>query len=76
MILGSLGQRSPGLNMPKPFPINNSNLVHTSILGRRGTLLILGSEVKATRVKCANIVLRNNFENKFLLHTFVQLILN
>ena len=44
---GSLGQRSrsPGLNLPKPFSINNwtyfdidlpfSNVVHTSIMGSR-----------------------------------------
>jgi len=43
--------RSLGSNVPKPFPINNlrtpclssSYLVHTSILGSRGTPLNLGS---------------------------------
>jgi len=47
-------------------------------LGSRGTLLILGSLGQRSGSPgqiCPN-TLSNNFENEFLLHTFVQLILN
>ena len=44
----------------------SSHFVPTSILGSRETLLILGSKVKVTRVKCAKTVpdcLSNEFPN-------------
>ena len=38
-------------------------LVHTSILDRRGPLLIIGSKVKGTKVKCAKTVSDQLLEN-------------
>ena len=60
----------------------SSNLVHTSIRGSRGTLLILGSLGQRSRSSGANvpklsrIVCITISQNEFLLHKFVQLILN
>ena len=86
LILGSLGQssRSPRSNVPKPFPsitwecldLPSSNLVHTSILDSRETLLFFGSLGQRSPGQICQNGLSNNFKNEFLLHTFVQLILN
>jgi len=55
----------------------SSNLVHTSILGSRGTLLISGSLGQRSNVpKPFQIVYGTISQNEFLLHIFVQLILN
>ena len=61
--------RSQGSNVLKSFPIKtgerldllSSNLVNTFILGSRGTLLILGSKVNVTGVKCAKTVSYKNW---------------
>ena len=53
----------------------SSNLVHTSILGSRGTLMILGLNVKVTKVKCSktlsNCLSLNNTFPKWISSSYI-----
>ena len=83
--LWAQGQRS---NSPKPFQwisrecldLPFSYMVHTSILGSRGHLLILGSLGQRSGWPLSNmqttICLITISKNEFLLHTFMHLILD
>ena len=92
LMLGLLGQRSRsrGSNVPKLFPIYNPRMPWPTFLklgphiraGQQRNPIdfgVTGSKVKVTRSnvsKLFQIVELTISQNEFLLHTFVQLILN